>query len=128
MDKSKRCLKPNEQPAITTKVGAIEDWTIENRALETHAFHIHQIHFRVLEVDGKPAPNNDLMDTIAIPYWDGKGPFHSVKVRMDFSDPNIAGTFVFHCHILLHEDLGMMHKSWSSRSHWFSHNVSSVIR
>jgi len=29
---------------------------------------------------------------------------------MDFTDPTIAGTFVFHCHILLHEDLGMMHK------------------
>jgi FtsP/CotA-like multicopper oxidase with cupredoxin domain len=28
---------------------------------------------------------------------------------MDFTDPTIAGTFPFHCHILLHEDLGMMH-------------------
>lgn len=105
-----KIFEPNEQPVITTKVGAIEDWVIENRALETHAFHMHQIHFRVLEIDGKPAPNNDLRDTIEIPYWEGKGPFHSVKVRMDFSDPNTAGTFLFHCHILLHEDLGMMHK------------------
>ena len=95
---------------ITTKVGAIEDWTIENRALETHAFHIHQIHFMMLEVDGKPV-TNDMRDTIEIPYWEGVGhPYHSVKVRMDFSDPTIAGTFLFHCHILLHEDLGMMHK------------------
>jgi len=104
-----KVFEPNEAPAITTKVGAIEDWTIENRALETHAFHIHQIHFRVLEVDGKPAANNDLRDTIEIPYWEGKGPFHSVKVRMDFGQ-SPAGTYVFHCHILLHEDLGMMHK------------------
>jgi FtsP/CotA-like multicopper oxidase with cupredoxin domain len=29
---------------------------------------------------------------------------------MDFSDPNTEGTYLFHCHILLHEDLGMMHK------------------
>jgi FtsP/CotA-like multicopper oxidase with cupredoxin domain len=101
---------PNEKPVITTKVGAIEDWTIENRALETHAFHMHQIHFRVLEIDGKPAPNTDLRDTIEIPFWGGTGPYHSVKVRMDFSDPTTAGTFLFHCHILLHEDLGMMHK------------------
>jgi FtsP/CotA-like multicopper oxidase with cupredoxin domain len=101
---------PNEKPVITTKVGAVEDWTIENHALETHAFHIHQIHFMMLEVDGKPAPNNDLRDTIEIPYWSGTGPYPSVKVRMDFRDPNTAGTFVFHCHILLHEDLGMMHK------------------
>jgi FtsP/CotA-like multicopper oxidase with cupredoxin domain len=105
-----RVFEPNEKPAITTKVGAIEDWTIENRALETHAFHIHQIHFRVLEIDGKPVTNQDMRDTIQIPYWEGKGPYHSVKVRMDFSDPTTAGTYVFHCHILLHEDLGMMHK------------------
>jgi FtsP/CotA-like multicopper oxidase with cupredoxin domain len=88
----------------------VEDWTIENRALETHAFHIHQIHFMMLEVNGKPVANQDLRDTIEVPYWSGTGPYPSVKVRMDFRDPTIAGTFVFHCHILLHEDLGMMHK------------------
>jgi FtsP/CotA-like multicopper oxidase with cupredoxin domain len=105
-----KVFEPNEKPVITTKVGAVEDWVIENRALETHAFHIHQIHFLMLEIDGKPVANPDLRDTIEIPYWSGSGPYHSVKVRMDFRDPTIAGTFVFHCHILLHEDLGMMHK------------------
>jgi len=106
-----KVFEPNEKPVITTQVGAVEDWTIQNRALETHAFHIHQIHFMVLEVDGKPVKNQDLRDTIEIPFWEGPGhPYHSVKLRMDFRDPTIAGTFVFHCHILLHEDLGMMHK------------------
>jgi FtsP/CotA-like multicopper oxidase with cupredoxin domain len=105
-----KVFQPDEAPVITTRVGAIEDWTIENRALETHAFHIHQIHFEVLEVDGKPVADHDLRDTIEIPYWTGTGPYPSVKLRMDFRDPAIAGTFLFHCHILLHEDLGMMHK------------------
>jgi FtsP/CotA-like multicopper oxidase with cupredoxin domain len=105
-----KVFEGNEKPVITTKVGAIEDWTIENRALETHAFHMHQIHFLVLEVDGKPVANQDMRDTIEVPFWEGKGPFHSVKVRMDFRDPTTAGTSLFHCHILLHEDLGMMHK------------------
>jgi len=105
-----KVFDPNEKPAITTHVGAVEEWTIENRALETHAFHIHQLHFKVLEVDGKKANTGQMLDTITIPYWSGTGPYHSVKLLMDFSDPNIAGTFVFHCHILLHEDLGMMHK------------------
>jgi FtsP/CotA-like multicopper oxidase with cupredoxin domain len=105
-----KVFQGDEKPAITTKVGAVEDWTIENHALETHAFHIHQIHFRVLEIDGKPAPNHDLRDTIEVPFWEGPGtPYHSVKVRMDFAD-SPPGTYVFHCHILLHEDLGMMHK------------------
>ncbi|MBI3476341.1 MAG: multicopper oxidase domain-containing protein [Acidobacteria bacterium] len=105
-----KVFEANEKPVITTKVGAVEDWTIENRALETHAFHMHQIHFQMLEIDGKPVANQDMRDTIEIPFWEGTGPFHSVKVRMDFRDPTIAGTFLFHCHILLHEDLGMMHK------------------
>jgi len=105
-----KVFESNEKPVIVTKVGAVEDWVVENRALETHAFHIHQIHFRVMEVDGKPVTDDDLRDTIEIPFWDGKGPFHSAKLRMDFRDPTTAGTFVFHCHILLHEDLGMMHK------------------
>lgn len=105
-----KVFEADEKPVITTHVGAVEDWTIENRALETHAFHIHQIHFQLLEVDGQPVAHNSMLDTITVPYWEGKGPYHSVKVRMDFSDPTIAGTFLFHCHILLHEDLGMMHK------------------
>jgi FtsP/CotA-like multicopper oxidase with cupredoxin domain len=106
-----KVFEADEKPVITTKVGAVEDWVIENRALETHAFHIHQIHFLVLEVDGQPVPVQDYRDTIEVPFWEGPGhPYHSVKVRMDFRDPTIAGTFVFHCHILLHEDLGMMHK------------------
>ena len=106
-----KVFEPNEKPVITTKVGAVEDWIVENRALETHAFHIHQIHFLLTEVDGKPVKNQDLRDTIEIPFWEGPGhPYHSVKMRMDFRDPTIAGTFVFHCHVLLHEDLGMMHK------------------
>jgi FtsP/CotA-like multicopper oxidase with cupredoxin domain len=104
-------FKANEKPVITTHVGAVEDWIVENRALETHAFHMHQIHFKILEIDGKPAADQDLRDTIEIPFWEGPGhPYHSVKMRMDFRDPTIAGTFVFHCHILLHEDMGMMHK------------------
>jgi FtsP/CotA-like multicopper oxidase with cupredoxin domain len=106
-----KVFEPNEKPVITTHVGAVEDWIVENRALETHAFHMHQIHFKVLEVDGKPVTDKDLRDTIEVPFWEGPGqPYHSVKMRMDFRDPTIAGTFVFHCHILLHEDLGMMHK------------------
>jgi FtsP/CotA-like multicopper oxidase with cupredoxin domain len=105
-----RVFEANEKPAITTNVGAVEDWTIENHALETHDFHMHQIHFLLMEVNGQPVPDQYMRDSIEIPFWSGKGPYPSVKVRMDFRDPTIAGTFVFHCHILLHEDMGMMHK------------------
>lgn len=98
---------PTNPPAIVTTQGSVEDWTIENRALENHEFHIHQIHFLVLERDGVPVRDGEYLDTINVPYWSGTGPYHSVKVRMDFRGPDV-GDFVYHCHILGHEDSGMM--------------------
>jgi FtsP/CotA-like multicopper oxidase with cupredoxin domain len=100
----------DEPPAIVTKVGAVEDWTIENRTSEEHAFHMHQIHFLVMAVNGVAVPIPTMQDTYPMPFWPGYGPYPSVTVRMDFRDPNIAGTFVYHCHVLDHEDAGMMAK------------------
>ena len=105
-----KLFKATEPPAIITKVGAVEDWTIENHSSEQHAFHMHQIHFLLLEVNGVPVPNPTLQDTFDVDFWNGKLPYPNIKVRMDFRDANIAGTFVFHCHVLLHEDGGMMEK------------------
>lgn len=102
---------PDEAPAIVTKEGAIEDWTIENRSGEVHAFHIHQLHFIVLERNGKPVNDPTVRDTVVVPYWDGVSKHYpSVKLRMDFRDPELVGTFLYHCHILDHEDGGMMAK------------------
>jgi len=108
---------PANPPAIITTQGQVEDWTIENRAIENHEFHFHQIHFLVLaqsnfQINGsQPQTNIDgqFLDMIQIPYWDGnpKHPYPSVKVRMDFRGADI-GDFVYHCHILGHEDNGMM--------------------
>ena len=100
--------KMDTPPNIVTHQGNIEEWTIENRSQEDHVFHIHQVHFQVLEVDGKLVKDDSLRDTLDVPYWSGKGPYPSVKLRMDFSGPNTVGTFLYHCHILKHEDMGMM--------------------
>ncbi len=102
-------FNPNNPPAITTHVGAVEEWTIENHTQELHAFHIHQIHFELLEINGKPVPpdQRQYLDTVQVPYWNGTGPYPSVKVKMDFRG-NVAGDLVYHCHILGHEDLGMI--------------------
>ncbi|MGC2110076.1 MAG: multicopper oxidase domain-containing protein [Candidatus Korobacteraceae bacterium] len=98
----------DQPPNIVVHQGDVEDWVVENRAREDHVFHIHQIHFQVIEVDGKPVTNAAMRDTVNLPHWDGSGPYPSVKLRMDFRDPNIVGTFLYHCHILKHEDMGMM--------------------
>ena len=101
-------FKMGAPPNLVVHRGDVEDWTVENRSPEDHVFHTHQIHFRVLEMDGKPVNDPTLRDTVDVPYWSGEGPYHSVKLRLDFRDPNIVGTFLYHCHILKHEDLGMM--------------------
>ena len=96
-------------PDIAVHQGDVEEWTIENRSRESHAFHIHQIHFQLLERDGETAEEAYLLDTVDVPYWDGIATqYPSVKLRMDFSDPNIIGIFPYHCHILQHVDGGMM--------------------
>ena len=98
----------DQAPNIVVHAGTVEDWTVENQAQEDHVFHIHQLHFQVLAIDGHAVNDPALRDTMDIPYWSGTGAYHSITVRMDFSDPNIIGTFVYHCHILEHEDGGMM--------------------
>jgi FtsP/CotA-like multicopper oxidase with cupredoxin domain len=110
-------FSPDNPPAIITTQGSVEDWTVENRSQEVHEFHIHQIHFLVLSqndfaINGSqpnPAIQGQYMDMIQVAYWDGNPshPYPSVRVRMDFRGKDI-GDFVFHCHILGHEDAGMM--------------------
>jgi FtsP/CotA-like multicopper oxidase with cupredoxin domain len=108
---------PNAPPAIVATQGTVEEWTVQNRTPENHAFHIHQIHFLVesqdnFEVNGSqqaPAITGQYLDTVQVPFWDGNPnhPYPSVKLRLDFRGPD-TGDFVFHCHILSHEDAGMM--------------------
>ena len=100
-------FNPNNPPAIVTTQGSVEDWTIENRAMENHEFHMHQIHFLLEAQNGVPVTNGQYLDMIQVPYWTGTGPYPSVTVRMDFRGPDV-GDFVYHCHILGHEDSGMM--------------------
>jgi FtsP/CotA-like multicopper oxidase with cupredoxin domain len=96
-------------PNIEVHRGAVEDWFIENRSPEDHVFHAHQLHFQVLEINGKPLDDRDIRDTVNVEHWSGAGPYPSVKIRMDFRPSNLAGgTFPYHCHILRHEDMGMM--------------------
>ena len=99
----------SEIPNIVAQQGTVEDWIIENRSRELHAFHIHQLHFLLLDYLGRQVNENFLRDTVNVPYYDGRSlVYPSIRLRMDFRDPNIVGTFVYHCHLLEHEDKGMM--------------------
>jgi FtsP/CotA-like multicopper oxidase with cupredoxin domain len=107
----------NNPPAVVTTQGSVEQWIVQNIAGENHEFHQHQIHFLVqsqnnFEANGNPqapAITGQFADMIEVPFWNGKKntPFPSVSLLMDFRGMDV-GDFVYHCHILSHEDLGMM--------------------
>jgi FtsP/CotA-like multicopper oxidase with cupredoxin domain len=96
------------EPNIVVRQGEVEDWVIENRSQESHVFHVHQLHFLVVGSRGIGWQEATLRDTVDLPAWDGFRQYPSVTVRMDFRDPQIVGTFPFHCHIAQHSDGGMM--------------------
>jgi FtsP/CotA-like multicopper oxidase with cupredoxin domain len=98
----------NPEPSITVHQGEVEDWTIENRSQESHVFHIHQLHFLVVGSRGIGWQEATLRDTVNLPAWDGFRQYPTITLRMDFRDPQIVGTFPFHCHIAQHSDGGMM--------------------
>jgi FtsP/CotA-like multicopper oxidase with cupredoxin domain len=99
----------SSEPNIVVRQGDVEDWIIENRSNELHAFHIHQIHFLLMDWSGTPINEPFLRDTVNVPYYNGRTlQYPSVRLRMDFRDPNTVGTFAYHCHLLEHEDGGMM--------------------
>jgi FtsP/CotA-like multicopper oxidase with cupredoxin domain len=93
-------------------LGNVEEWTILNATNELHVFHIHQLDFQVVEIDGEPQPFVGHQDTVNMPLQrpgpDGTTVPGSVVIRIPFTNPVIAGRFVYHCHIMAHEDNGMM--------------------
>jgi FtsP/CotA-like multicopper oxidase with cupredoxin domain len=103
-------------PMFVVHTGTVEEWKVENVTQEMHDFHIHQIHFLVESINGRKLTHPYWADSVIVPHRSTTGPGeqHSVPGKvvllMDFRDPIIRGEFVFHCHILDHEDLGMMAK------------------
>ena len=89
---------------LKVHVGSLQHWQVVNATHELHPFHIHQVHFLVYAVNGVPLETPEWLDTVNVPY-DG-----TVDLVMDFTDPIIRGMSVFHCHLLSHEDKGMMAK------------------
>jgi suppressor of ftsI len=87
------------------KLGTVEEWTVLNTSQEIHPFHIHVNDFQVMSVNGKPARADSLQDTVPLPVSRNGVP-GKVVIRMRMR--KFTGKYVFHCHILAHEDLGMM--------------------
>ena len=97
-------FEPDAAPMVRAKVGTYQHWRIVNASAELHPMHIHQVHFLAYAENDKPIAQPLWLDTVNVPTGG------SVDVIMDFTDPVIRGMSVFHCHLLNHEDQGMMAK------------------
>jgi hypothetical protein len=124
VDFKKEGLFTPDQPLFPDMIaGSYEEWTVVNPSFTDHPFHIHQNHFPVTKTNGQPLPVPEWHDTIIVPGAQpqptnftgphllntNKIPYGSITFRM-YLNPVSVGCFVMHCHILTHEDLGMMQR------------------
>ncbi|MEQ8246653.1 MAG: multicopper oxidase domain-containing protein [Alphaproteobacteria bacterium] len=89
----------------TVRSGTTEIWQIENASMMAHPFHIHDVQFRIIDRNGvPPAPGEmGLKDTVVV------APNERVRLLLRFSDyTDLERPYMYHCHILEHEDAGMM--------------------
>lgn len=85
---------------LTPRLGTAEEWTFVNTTAYPHPMHIHINPFQVVAINGEPVPDRPWYDTHVVP---AAG---TLTIRSRFED--FDGDFVTHCHILPHEDAGMM--------------------
>ena len=92
----------SSEDRINTQVqlNTVEDWELINTGVMDHPFHIHGNAFQAIGRNGQPEPLLAWRDTVLVKRGE------SVRIRIPFKD--FAGKTVYHCHILDHEDLGMM--------------------
>jgi FtsP/CotA-like multicopper oxidase with cupredoxin domain len=84
----------------TAELGATEIWEIENLVGMDHPFHLHGFQFQLLDRDGVPEAQRSWKDTVNVPKHG------AARFIVHFA--HHAGLWMFHCHILSHEDAGMM--------------------
>jgi blue copper oxidase len=87
------------------KMGDLEIWEITNAGAMIHPFHIHNTQFRIIDKDGKPPAEKEagLKDTVVV------HPGEVVRLLVRFDNyTDLERPYMYHCHILEHEDAGMM--------------------
>jgi FtsP/CotA-like multicopper oxidase with cupredoxin domain len=84
----------------------VEIWELTNQTIISHPFHIHDVQFNLLEINGETPPLHmqGWKDVVLVPAQFGTAKF--ITKFNDFSDANVP--YMYHCHILTHEETGMM--------------------
>lgn len=91
--------------ALRVRLGDLERWDVINRSRDTHLFHIHDVQFQIVSRNGAaPGPGEvGRKDTVMV------RPGETVPLLLRFTDyADAEMPYMFHCHILQHEDQGMM--------------------
>jgi len=90
----------------TIPLDNIEVWSLTNQTPIAHPFHIHDIQFFILDISGDPPPPEleGFNDVVLVPA--GGRTVRFIAKFNDFADDTIP--FMYHCHMLTHEDMGMM--------------------
>ncbi len=96
---NRRAMDPGRVD-VSAALGATEIWEIENLVGMDHPFHLHGFRFQVLDRNGVPEPYRSWKDTVNVPKHE------TVRFIVRYED--YPGLWMFHCHILSHEDHGMM--------------------
>ena len=115
IDYAKEGLFSGAEPLFDDmRIGNNEEWTVINRSFSDHPFHIHINPFLLTHINGIELPVPEWRDTILVPAATGSMDINaatpgSVTFRTRFN-PLFPGSFVMHCHILTHEDIGMMQR------------------
>ena len=100
-------FQSSSAPTQTVILDAVEEWTIYNMNSISHPFHIHVNPMYVIKIDGLPVTPY-WCDTQALPINGTPSAPKTITFRMRFKD--FVGPYVMHCHMLQHEDMGMMQR------------------
>lgn len=91
---------------VTVPLDNIEIWTVQNNSGISHPFHVHDVQYYILDINGNPPPAyaQGWKDTFLVPA--GMGTMRFITKFEDFADDTVP--YMYHCHMLTHEDSGMM--------------------
>ncbi|TDQ03597.1 MULTISPECIES: multicopper oxidase family protein [unclassified Leifsonia] len=89
----------------TVTVDTAEEWVVTNTMDLPHSFHVHDVQFRIASIGGAPPPPElaGWKDTVYLP---PQTEFRLLLQFADYTDPDAP--YMYHCHLLAHEDAGMM--------------------
>ncbi|WP_299495461.1 multicopper oxidase domain-containing protein [uncultured Shewanella sp.] len=105
------------EPMFEMTAGSIEEWTVYNYTFSDHPFHIHTNAFLLTEVNGTELDTPQWHDTILVPAATGVAQGGNINdatpgsiTFKTYFNPEYPGEILMHCHIITHEDIGMMQK------------------